>query len=413
MDKVVEASSVDKINEITNNLTNDMLKNPYFKLPELDRTIRQLALLHPDIMSKLGVYVIPSKKVKSEQQIQPEDITEKHTRENKNVELESEYFDFIKQTEMIKAMTPEEKLVYIPKLKEAIVLEILKQRQALESLTHGLSMQGEIDAIKRFERIGIKSSVTPCIDEDSVAFSLAQKPKTRDNCQSCKNGLGQNIQNIKEALHKCVPSNYFDKGTSSPGQEFFMEHKEALLEHARRRFYLKTGSHGTDDTVHADLQDEAFGSFGQEFVIVPNKGHLWDYMSDSLARPTQRIELHHGQMPTIEQIVTILEQQRMRDIETIDFNLVNRRDQGLYCILATGTTNAHCRRVGRLLYRTLADLNVPFISKACYCYNRRSCEWIIARLGPLVVHLVTDQVKSRYSLQDFWREALEYSNTTT
>lgn len=55
-----------------------MKNNPYYKIPKLDRKLRELAVLHPgtiyrcvgyvhiDVMERLGVYVIPVKSASSQ-----------------------------------------------------------------------------------------------------------------------------------------------------------------------------------------------------------------------------------------------------------------------------------------------------------------------------------------------------------
>ncbi|AFZ81682.1 hypothetical protein BEWA_011000 [Theileria equi strain WA] len=123
-----------------------MKNNPYYKLPELDRKIREITILHPDVMENLGVYVIPIKREVEEtksnsdstsQELHDGSITTDDT-------TQSHIDDLLQNTEMIKAMEPEEKLKYIPQLKHTIVYEILKNRDVLKKLSdkigeeHGL-----------------------------------------------------------------------------------------------------------------------------------------------------------------------------------------------------------------------------------------------------------------------------------
>ncbi|XP_953472.1 uncharacterized protein TA11280 [Theileria annulata] len=146
--KVLMNDIVEKLNELSRDISKEISQNPYYKIPELTRKIRDIAILHPDVMKKLGVYVIPIQEQEDnsgeEGGEKGELIEEKHD-ESKEKEMRSEIDELMDKTEMMEAMTPEQKLEYIPELKETIVYQILKNRNILKELSDKLGYKNVQD----------------------------------------------------------------------------------------------------------------------------------------------------------------------------------------------------------------------------------------------------------------------------
>ncbi|CDR97399.1 hypothetical protein, conserved [Babesia bigemina] len=158
-DNVTKATPSERLDEMSKDVMKEMATNPYFKIPKYDRKIRELAVLHPTVMEKLGVYVIPIKpsSSKGDADTHSDGANPAEGQENKAEEatsssnarmcythltafiataaIKSNLAYILKQSEMIKAMTPEEKLQFIPRLKETIVYEIMSNMRTIENLS--------------------------------------------------------------------------------------------------------------------------------------------------------------------------------------------------------------------------------------------------------------------------------------
>lgn len=152
-ENVNRKTPVDRLDEMSKDVLKEMRSNPYFQIPKLDRRLREIAILHPDVMESLGVYVIPVKTNSSQENDTiandlgplPDLKDDKDSRAENP--MQSNLSHIIKQSEMIKAMTPEEKLHFIPKLKETIVYEILKNSQTIDQLTAQLEERRAHDSL--------------------------------------------------------------------------------------------------------------------------------------------------------------------------------------------------------------------------------------------------------------------------
>lgn len=254
--------------------------------------------------------------------------------------------------------------------------------------------------------------------EASTTISYEERSHSSDDNKIEKAQLKTvTLKSIEDAVLQFVPesinSGNTDDAQLSPGQAFYLENRDKLFDNIRRRYYEETKE--VDDVPLTDseiesllpllMEEEEFGSYDPDLVAAPSKHHLWDYTTNDIYVPKKTIHLHKNKMPTLQDIVDILEQERMTNIAVVDMDSCNRRDQSMYCIVATGTTRSHCRRVGRMLYRVIVDLEVPFVSATSYCCSSRSDEWIVARLGPLCVHLMVQQVRDKQSIEQLWDES--------
>ncbi|KAF5153311.1 Oligomerization domain protein [Theileria parva strain Muguga] len=277
------------------------------------------------------------------------------------------------------------------------------------------------DSSDRFRHLNVSDIQKSEIENEfSTLHSNTSKNKSVKNDINCSLD-DYSFENVESALMQFVPEyiSSADENKSTfmtPGQAFFLENKEKLMETVKRRYYEEKDKakyqqkydDEQDETFSSlleyDFNEESFGSYGEEFIPPRNKQHLWDYNSTSVCLHKEPIELTKGVMPNINQIVDILQREQIIDISVMDMDKYERRDQGLYVILGTGTTSAHCRRVGRMLYNIIIDLEIPFVSKVSYCCNSRSDEWIISHLGPLSVHLMIKKTRDKYSLDEVWSE---------
>ncbi|ORM39935.1 uncharacterized protein BXIN_1434 [Babesia sp. Xinjiang] len=438
----------------SDDVSREIATNPYFKIPKYDRKLRELAVLHPDVMEKLGVYVIPVKAAirnvdgkLSEKPVEGEKNQTENEADKSNAATAMQYnlAYIIKQSEMIMAMTPEEKLQFIPRLKDTIVYEIMKNNYTfmhiLRAFRSYVPRQGaaEVCQIERtvlpFSRRHISSDDTDerfrhvsgalprtdrTYDKPQVVVTAIPPAKPSAEPSSKKNTKLDSaaiksipLEIIEDALLKFVPENIksinIGNEPLTPGQAFYLENRDKLLENLRRRYFEETGAGPSDGEIESLLpqlmEEEPFGSYDPDPVVSPGKHHLWDYDTTTLSSTSKTIHLRKGEMPTLQQVVDILEQERISNVSVVDMDSCNRRDQAMYCIVGTGATRAHCRRVGRMLYRAIVDLDVPFVSDTAYCCHSRSDEWIVARLGPLCVHLMVNEVRQNQSIEDLWAES--------
>eukprot|EP00371_Babesia_bovis_P003411 XP_001612058.1 hypothetical protein [Babesia bovis T2Bo] len=205
------------------------------------------------------------------------------------------------------------------------------------------------------------------------------------------------LERIEDALLQSVPENIrtcsIENESLTPGQLFYLENRDKLLENLRRRYFEESGVEAPSDgeiesILPLLMEEEKYGSYDHASVVSPGKHHLWDY--DTGAVSSRK---------------SVTQSERIMHVSVVDMDSCNRRDQGMYCIVGTGATRSHCRRVGRLLYRVIVDLEIPFVSDTSYCCHSRSDEWIVARLGPLCVHLMVKEVREKQSIEDIWEES--------
>ncbi|CBZ50037.1 conserved hypothetical protein [Neospora caninum Liverpool] len=203
----------------------------------------------------------------------------------------------------------------------------------------------------------------------------------------------------------------------TPAQRFYRDNRDLLLKRAQAYYHEKQQklARQTDSSEAASIDDDETEAvddewaFFREPVVRPSKDHLWGVgwqqpaeSPETGQRRDKTIELQSGRMPTVEEFVTILQQEYMEDIRVIDLEACGRRDVARFAIIGTGRTPAHCRRVGRLLSRLMVELQVPFLSRAAYCHSNRDDDWVIARCAHIHLHLMTRAVRSEYRLEDLW-----------
>ncbi|KAF4677530.1 hypothetical protein FOL47_000918 [Perkinsus chesapeaki] len=183
----------------------------------------------------------------------------------------------------------------------------------------------------------------------------------------------------------------------TPAQRFYLENKERLLERATSYYMDKAKQEEEEDP------DGIVDSwrFYRDPVVRPPKGHMWNYKDsgrDSLPEEEyEPIQLTEGEMPTIEQITRLLQDEQALDITVVDLDLVGRRDVGMWAIIATVQSGGHGRRLGSLCTRTIEELKIPGVMTSMN--GRKADDWVIARVGEVVIHLMTKTRRERMNLE--------------
>ncbi|KAF4744519.1 hypothetical protein FOZ63_012243, partial [Perkinsus olseni] len=135
--------------------------------------------------------------------------------------------------------------------------------------------------------------------------------------------------------------------------------------------------------------------------VRPPKGHMWNYKDsgrESLPKGEyEPIQFTEGEMPTIEQITRLLQDEQALDITVVDLDLVGRRDVGMWAIIATVQSGGHGRRLGSLCTRTVDELKIPGVMTSMN--GRKADDWVIARLGAIVIHLMTKTRRETMNLE--------------
>lgn len=215
-----------------------------------------------------------------------------------------------------------------------------------------------------------------------------------DGCERNRSSK-RNTQYAQDA--KAGNSNTGASCNLTPAQQFFLENRDLLMQRAQRYFTAK--KEHFDELPHEKNSVPHFDTFYFDPVVRPPRGHVWDFGSARHEIPREEVRLEQGRMPTMKQLLQILEQEHVADVTVIDLESCGRRDLGLFFIIATGQTGAHCERTGKLMARLIRKLEVPHISEVTYCWGSSSDCWVISHLGPLQLHILTQEMRERFRLE--------------
>jgi len=211
-------------------------------------------------------------------------------------------------------------------------------------------------------------STDPQVIKDEVAYSLmAHAPEIPDS------------DNDDEDEHL------------TPAQIFYRENRDRLMAQAQEHLLQKRSA-----------ADEYEWSYHHEPVLRPPKGHLWSMEDDDTGPREYALDWPLGQLPTIDMIVDLLRREEAKDIVVVDMNECERRDIGSHAIICTCHTSRHSRRLGNLVAKTVEKLGLPHT--ASYCYGTREDTWVLARLGPICVHLFIAETRPQYQLELLYRD---------
>ncbi|PAF50110.1 hypothetical protein BKH43_05730 [Helicobacter sp. 13S00401-1] len=102
-------------------------------------------------------------------------------------------------------------------------------------------------------------------------------------------------------------------------------------------------------------------------------------------------------MNYLESIKTILEDKKASNIEVID--LKDKDYISDYVVVATSMAGKHAESLLNYLKDDLKPKGVKF-----YAVDDSNSDWIIADLGEIIVHILTEEYRNKYQLEDFLKE---------
>lgn len=145
-----------------------------------------------------------------------------------------------------------------------------------------------------------------------------------------------------------------------------------------------------------DMEDD--WKFYREPIVRQRRGHLWpvDGNSEKTHEDTEswqfQAECLHAN------IVSSLEQQDIVNIVSIDLDKCSRRDIGEWAIVCTMRTSAHGTRVAGLLRRQIRTVD----NVKCFINAVPDQQWIVVRVGPIVIHFMTKEDRDKYTLETMY-----------
>lgn len=184
----------------------------------------------------------------------------------------------------------------------------------------------------------------------------------------------------------------------TPAQRFYLENRELLLRRAVA--YSLDQAKSDFEKATSDIEDE--WKFYRDPVVRPQRGFLWPV--DDPHEPEETTESSSfvaGRFPSIEELVSFLEAENIQQIITVDLEYCGRRDIGEWALIGTAKSAAHARRVGNIARRKINKLDLAHIK----CFMNTAVpgqEWVVTRLGPVVIHLMTETDRAKYRLEDIY-----------
>jgi ribosome-associated protein len=70
-----------------------------------------------------------------------------------------------------------------------------------------------------------------------------------------------------------------------------------------------------------------------------------------------------------------------------------------YFVIASGTSETHCRAMAQEVHRKLKGLGVAPLNSG----EGGSASWTLIDLGPVVVHVFSREARNRYNLEGHWK----------
>ena len=187
----------------------------------------------------------------------------------------------------------------------------------------------------------------------------------------------------------------------TPAQRFYLENKELLLSRASE--YSVTRAMNEFDRATQNIQDE--WAFYRDPVVRPPRGHLWSSADSSTPSHTEEEENTYefeagGSFPEIEHIIHLLEREKVSNIISLDLELCGRRDIGEWALIGTVESATQGERVGNLARKSVNKLGLSNVK--CFINAIPGQEWVVTRLGPVVLHLMTAADRQNYRLEDMY-----------
>uniref|UniRef100_A0A0G4I4R9 Ribosomal silencing factor RsfS n=1 Tax=Chromera velia CCMP2878 TaxID=1169474 RepID=A0A0G4I4R9_9ALVE len=228
-------------------------------------------------------------------------------------------------------------------------------------------------------------------DEDSSEGEGDEETASSSDRQQGKGTLNEDEEEEEE-----------DDGLT-PAQKFYKENKNVLLQRAMKYYSEKYSERSAEEEVCEEW------SRTREPVVRPSRDHLWDFGNVNREVPRETVQLQKGKVPSVDQVLRILEQERAMDVVVVNLEDCGRRDLGRYAVVATGQTPKHCKRLGRMMKRIFTETEIPHLDPRCYGSDAQ--EWHIAHCGPLLVHLLTSRARQAYNLEELWMRPHEHNGS--
>ncbi|MFW5782014.1 MAG: ribosome silencing factor [Candidatus Muiribacteriaceae bacterium] len=103
-------------------------------------------------------------------------------------------------------------------------------------------------------------------------------------------------------------------------------------------------------------------------------------------------------MGLTELIVKTLEDKKAQDISVHKAPEGHMTDEYVIC---TGTSDTHIRTLNESLKKSFRDNRIDLL----YFSDRNiSPEWIVLDAGEVIIHIMTEEKRSHYELEDLWEE---------
>jgi ribosomal silencing factor RsfS len=224
------------------------------------------------------------------------------------------------------------------------------------------------------------------VDEEAIS---------QDVSKSIMEGLeGQDIWKNRA----CPALESISDESLTPAQRFYVENRDLLL---KRAVAYSVDQARTDfEKATEEIEDE--WKFYRDPVVRPEKGSLWSASGDPLhSEFAEEVKFEKGRFPSIDEICHFLSLEKIQAILPVDLELCGRRDIGEWAIIGTAQSSTHARRVGNRLRSMINELDLLQIK----CFINAGIpgqEWVVTRLGSVVLHLMTSADRQNYKLEDIY-----------
>lgn len=190
----------------------------------------------------------------------------------------------------------------------------------------------------------------------------------------------------------------------TPAQRFYLENKELLVRRATEYSLARASSEFEKATQ--EIEDD--WAFYRDPIVRPRRGHLWPVSdqetSESSGDKNNEFE-YDGVFPRIEEFSEFLAREQVVDILTVDLGLCGRRDIGEWAVIGTVKSFQQAERVGSLVRRAVNKLSLANIKTFINALHGQ--EWVVVRVGPVVVHLMTAEDRARYALEQLYSTVVD------
>lgn len=196
----------------------------------------------------------------------------------------------------------------------------------------------------------------------------------------------------------------------TPAQRFYIENRDLLIKRAVA--YTIDQAQSDFERATAEIEDE--WKFYRDPVVRPDKSLLWSASGASNdSESSGGVEFEKGTFPSIEQLCDFLNHEEIENVVSVDLESCGRRDIGEWALIGTAQSAAHAGRVGSLIRKKINELDL-FQIKCFINTGIPGQEWVVTRLGPVVLHLMTSADRQNYKLEDIYTKQvlIDHQNET-